>query len=228
MRPTLTVSSSGDLSYVAKAAKGMNGDQLYIGIPERKTRRRQFGFIGPITQKQAISNAGLLYIHTNGSPKWNIPPRPVIEPSIEANRKQIENFLFTAAAQRLDGTKAESNKTLKLCGQFAANGAKAWFKDPRNNWPQDAPRTIAKKINKLRSEKNWMTERHKEWLRASTILRLSPYRPKFGSTPLDTVNTPLIDTGQLRRAITWVPNFTASANENAGGKTEEAGEEPVE
>lgn len=211
MPPQITVTASGDASYVGKVAKELDGDQLYIGIPEKTTRRKQ-KIIGPLTQQKTVTNAGLLYIHTNGSLKWNIPARPVIEPSIMANKVPIENMLHQAATELFNGNKAKSTVWLKNCGQFAANGAKRWFEDPRNGWPQDSPETIRRKVGKLRSKQNWMTVRHKEYLKSETIRRLvNQYRPAYGSTPLDTINTPLVDTAQLRRAITWVPKYYMSA-----------------
>jgi hypothetical protein len=203
--PRVTVSSSGDLSFLAKALKDLEGDQLLVGIPDKNTRRKQ-DIVGPL-QKEPVTNAGLLYIHTNGSIKWKIPPRPVIEPAIQANRLTIEAMLMNAASERLAGNKGESTKWLKKCGTFAAKACKLWFEDPRNGWAQNTKKVIARKLRKLKNPKNWMTARHKEWLRAMQIVRLAPQRSTYGSSPLDGINTPLIDKGEMRRAITWIPNW---------------------
>jgi hypothetical protein len=173
-----------------------------VGIPDDTTGRKRDS-IGP-QQKAYITNAGLLYIHTNGSQLRHIPARPVIEPAIEANRLRIEALLYQAATLALDGKKREANHKIKMCGQFASNAAKAWFTDPRNGWAQNAPDTIRRKLGK----KPRTMKARRGWLNARTIVNLVPqYMPLVGTTALDSINTPLIDTAQLRRAITYVTKF---------------------
>lgn len=199
----ITVSSYGDLSYINAAVGALQDAKTYIGIPERATHRKQ-SFIGPAPKAQ-MTNAGLLYIHTNGSPRWNIPPRPVIEPAIKANQTVIENDLHNVATLMLNGKKREAKRQLKMVGTFAANAAKAWFTDPRNGWAQDSPLTIRRKLSKLKRKG---FKANKRYLNAMTVLSLvNRYRPQYGSTPLDNINTPLIDTGELRRSITHVESL---------------------
>lgn len=139
-----------------KALGNLGRARAYVGIPEAATSR----------PGQVITNAALMYIHTHGSTLRNIPPRPVIEPAIEAqdNRAVITNELELCAAAELDGKPDEMALHLKRAGTAGANAAKRWFRDPRNGWAPNAPSTIAAK----------------------------------GS------DRPLIDTGELRRAITHV------------------------
>jgi hypothetical protein len=204
MRASVTVSQSGDISAIGAAIADLKDASVLVGIPEKETDRKR-GMIGP--QKSAyITNAGLLYIHTNGSQLHKIPPRPVIEPAIDANRLRIESLLFQAAQARIDGKKAESNRFIKMTGQFASNACKLWFRDPRNGWAQNAPDTIRRKLGKKpRSRKAAKT-----WLSARAILDVvnatGVYMPTFGTTALDSINSPLINTAQLRRAITYVVN----------------------
>lgn len=199
MRANITVSKSGDLHAIGAAIKDLADAVVFVGIPEKETGRKRAS-IGP-QQGSYITNAGLLYIHTNGSQLKKIPARPVIEPAIDANRLRIESLLFKAAEARLDGKKAESNRFIKMTGQFASNAAKAWFTNPRNGWAQNAPDTIRRKLGK----KPRSRAAKRKWLNARTIVNLVPeYMPKYGTTALDSINTPLIDTAQLRRAITYV------------------------
>jgi hypothetical protein len=206
MNPTLSVSSTGDLSFMREAVKGLAEGKVYVGVPEKETNR-------PPTKYAPVTNAGLMYIHTNGSVKWNFPPRPVIEPSIEAHQEKIQQYLNSAASLALDGKTVAANSQLRLCGQYAANRAKEWFFDRRNGWAQDAPSTIARKIAKLQKfRKNKKGVRvsagpaaNREFIAAQAVLQsVNKFRPKYGLTPLDTINTPLIDTGELRRSITYV------------------------
>ena len=111
-----------------------------------------------------VSNAQLLYIHTNGSPARHIPARPVLEPAIVApgNREAIAYELSQAVTANLNGQ--SPLRSLKRAGIAGSNAAKSWFTDSRNGWAPNAPSTIKAK----------------------------------GS------DKPLIDTGALRQAITYV------------------------
>ena len=95
-----------------------------------------------------------------------IPPRPVLEPAINApdNKANIAAELKLAAQGVLEGRPADATQHLSKAGQVGSNAAKRWFTDPRNGWPANAPSTIKAK----------------------------------GS------DRPMIDTGELRRAITHV------------------------
>jgi hypothetical protein len=130
--------------------------EVVVGIPQRSKSRG----------RGKINNAELLFIHTNGSPVRNIPPRPVIEPSIEANQEYIAAQLAVAAKAALDNDPDGVMQAMNRAGQVAANGAKQWFFDRRNGWKPLSPATI---------------------------------RAKGSSQPL-------IDTGSMRRAITYVVN----------------------
>lgn len=204
VKATVKVTQSGDLEAFNEGIGLLKDAKVYVGIPEKGTSRRR-DQIGP-QQKEYVTNAGLLYIHTNGSQLHRIPPRPVIEPAIDANRLRIESILFLAAQAATDGKKAEAKKQINLAGQFTSNACKSWFKDPRNGWAQNRPDTIRRKLGKRPKSRKAL----KEWLKARRIVNIysAVYRgyAQYGQLPaLDAVNTPLIDTDQLRRAITWVP-----------------------
>jgi hypothetical protein len=203
VKATIVTSQSGDIDAFNATVGTLQNTAVYVGIPEAGTGRKR-DTIGP-HQKAYVTNAGLLYIHTNGSQLRHIPARPVIEPAIEANRLRIESLLHQAATLALDGKKREANHKVKMCGQFASNAAKAWFTDPRNGWAQNAPDTIRRKLSKLKRKG---VKANKKWLNARTLVNLVPqYMPLYGTTALDSINTPLIDTAQLRRAITYVTKF---------------------
>jgi hypothetical protein len=189
VNPTITLTEDGDGERFIKEAMGtLENAKVYVGIPEAETNRE--------SQKEEVTNAGLLFIHTNGSPIRHIPARPVIEPSIEANHEPIEQGLHATADYVLDGKKAEANQMLKKVGTLGANGAKKWFTDPRNGWRQNSPETIRRKLAKLTGKRR---------RKALGVLNsVDELMPLVGTTALDEINTPLIDTGQMRRAITWV------------------------
>lgn len=146
---------------------------VLVGIPKDKTPRTEPG----------ISNAALLFLHTNGSPLQKIPARPVIEPAIQAegNREMIADQLGKAAQSVLQGNPTEALHYLTLAGQVGENASRAWFTDPRNNWPPNSPETIRRKVRKM--SKQQLDEKFKTG---------------------EKLTRPLIDTGQLRKSIIYV------------------------
>jgi len=135
LKPTITVSESGDWSFLQDVIGTLQNAKVYVGIPEKTTSRKG----------EKITNAGLMYIQTNGSEVMNIPPRPVIEPAIEANKEMLTGTLGAAMTAELDGDHAAAVVNLRKAGTQGANAAKRWFTDPRNGWAPNAPSTIARK-----------------------------------------------------------------------------------
>ena len=64
------------------------------------------------------SKAYALYIQSHGSPLWQSPPRPVLEPSIEANKEKISAKLKTAYKAVLSGGSDYRDK-YEAAGLFA-------------------------------------------------------------------------------------------------------------
>lgn len=132
---------------------------VYVGIPEEAPR-------DPNTSD--ITNADLLFIHTNGSPINNIPARPVIEPAIAKDKERLSKMLAKAAKLAMDYKTTEAIDQLRKVGIRGQNVSRAWFVDPDNGWPPNSLRVQAAK------------------------------RAKGSTDP-----KPLIDTGELRKSITY-------------------------
>lgn len=115
-------------------------------------------------EKKGYHKAYEMYIQANGSPLWDIPPRPVVEPAIEADKELIASLLKEAMKAALDGDLDIAKEYLNKAGLEGQAASQEWFDDSRNDWPENSPLTIAKK----------------------------------GS------DKPLIDTGELRKAITFI------------------------
>lgn len=174
-----------------KKVDEIEGYDLLVGIPDENSGR----------SKNGISNAELAYIHThgvdkkivrqniqnqindgmnfsdarerahqmylmtNGSPAYHIPPRPIIEPAIEAESDKINEKLSKSLKAFFDFGIEKGVEELKKTGMFVQNKVRSWFTDSRNGWPPNAPSTIKAKKGK---------------------------------------SNPLIDTGELRKSITYV------------------------
>lgn len=179
---------------VRRSMKEIEKYDLLVGIPERNDKRQK-GAEDGITNAQlayihthgvdkksvrqniqrfrqqgmnfsgARQKAHQMYIMTNGSPVYHIPPRPIIEPAIEANKEKIMQKMQKALDAFLSNDFTKGEQKLKEAGMFAQNKVRAWFTDTRNGWPPNSPYTIKKKKGK---------------------------------------ENPLIDTGELRKSITYV------------------------
>lgn len=130
---------------VGKLIKGINytkDNYLLIGIPQKKTTR----------EDEAITNAELLFIHTNGSPINNVPARPVIEPALEDDMERLTSMLKDFANEAIKGNFEEAQKQLEKTGMRAQNVCRNWFTNADNNWPENAPSVRERKIKKGSTE----------------------------------------------------------------------------
>lgn len=125
-----------------------------------------------------ITNAALAYIHTNGAPEQNIPARPFLKPGIERVRGEIVDRLKTTAKLAMRSRSSNIDVGLGGIGQIAASSAQMVIQDGIS--PPLAESTIAARRRRSKG---------------------SSYRRKATS---ESDTTPLYDTGQLLRAITWV------------------------
>lgn len=173
---------------VKKLLDDLARTQVLVGVPEGSDSQRPAG-TGDITNAELLyvhthgvrqkemrdemnpkvesgqmtySKAYQLWLQTHGSPLWQSPPRPVIEPAIEHNKEPIAKQLRKVAETALDGQDPEAE--LQKAGMLGQNAARDWFTNPANNWAPNSPLTEARK----------------------------------GS------DRPLIDTGELRKSITYV------------------------
>ena len=150
-----------------KRLAGLKKRGIYVGIPQEETSRNnedvtnaELLFIhtngarrrSMIKEMDATMDSGKpyskayeLYIQSHGSPLWQSPPRPVIEPAIAAHAKEIaEGFKGIYAAAATGNAQAE-DRAIARTGMIAQNAARGWFTDPRNGWAANAPSTIKQK-----------------------------------------------------------------------------------
>lgn len=147
-----------------RAIDFIKNHEVYVGIQDSGNEREE-------EQNNEVTNAELLYIHTNGSPVRNIPSRPVIEPAIRNDSERLHKMMAKSAQYAFDGDNEKALDQLKKTGMRGQNISRDWFYDEDNGWPPDSPGTIQAKKSK-----------HK----------VKGYEPRT-----------LIDTGQMRNAITY-------------------------
>lgn len=89
------------------------------------------------------SAAHELYVHENGSPLWNSPPRPILEPALDNSKDLIAEQMKKAVNSALDGS--DFKIELEKVGQIGQNAARDWFTNPENKWPKNSEETIKRK-----------------------------------------------------------------------------------
>lgn len=166
-------------SVVINSFKNINSMDVLVGIPEETTNR----------DDGDVNNATLLLIHTNGSPLQNIPPRPLLEPALEANgnKERVEEDLKRVVDLILEGKKDQAIRAMHITGMDGVNIIKSWFTDSRNNWPPDSIATVRAKFKKKYKSEKTRSKKMNEYLQGFAGL-----------------NQVLVDTGELRNAITYV------------------------
>ena len=155
------IEESRNYNKLKKTLKFIKENEVYVGIPDDTTVREE-------DRTGEVTNAELLFIHTNGSPVNNIPPRPVIEPAIRNDKERLSSMMKKAAQLAFSGRFDEAVNQLRKVGMRGQNVSRAWFVNPDNGWPPNSPSVQAAK------------------------------RAKGSNDP-----KPLIDTGELRKSITY-------------------------
>lgn len=125
-----------------------------------------------------VTNAVLGIVHEFGAPEMNIPPRAFLVPGIRNEKSSIAKYLGIATKAAMAGDKLRLMRALNSAGIVGMNGAKR--KITTGPFAPLKPGTIAARRRRSKG---------------------SSYRRK-ATTAVDV--TPLIDTGQLRNALTYV------------------------
>ena len=177
---------NGGFSGLVGRVRKLKKKRILVGIPEKDAERDDEGINNAQllyvlshgvrkksmrTEMQPNIDSGMkyslayqLYIMAHGSPLWHSPPRPVLEPALEAHKDAIAKLFKRVMLAACRGDKAALQVAITNCGIAAQNYCRDWFSDPRNGWAPNSPVTIALK----------------------------------GSA------RPMVDTGTMRKAITYV------------------------
>lgn len=121
---------------VQEAVKELKKHEVLVGVPQEKSSRKGSG---------KVTNAELLFIHTNGSPVRGIPARPVLQPAIENDKERVGEMLGKAIDAATSGNKEQVVPALERAGQYGANICRAWFTNPSNSWESNSEETKKRK-----------------------------------------------------------------------------------
>lgn len=155
---------------------------VMVGVPEAKGGRKE---------GQDITNADLAYIHDKGSVIAHIPARPFMEPGIASVKADIARELVNAGNSVLKGEK-KVETFLNRIGIIATRAIKA--KITEGIPPPLAPSTIRARIARIKGKKR------RQKIAAAQAAGI----PDSRQNGAEGIFTPLIVTGQLRNAITYV------------------------
>lgn len=143
--------NSDDFAFVVENSNGfidmlnslefIKDNEVYVGIPDETTDREN-------EENNEVTNADLLFIHTNGSPKMNIPPRPVIEPAIKKDKERLSSMMAKAASFVFNKNYSEAYKQLSKVGMRGQNVSRKFFVDQDNGWPPNSPAVKRRKMRK--------------------------------------------------------------------------------
>lgn len=174
MKSGLTIRGDNAAAVLA-SLKSIAAKDVLVGIPEDRSERDDVPF----------GNAGIGYINENGSPAQNIPARPHLVPGVRSVQDQTVPHLHAAAQAAMSGNTAAAEMELNRAGALAASGVKRYITTA--NFVPLAESTLAGRAARGRK---------------GAAIELT--NRAAGGAPDNSNARPLIDTGQYRRAITYV------------------------
>lgn len=155
--------------------------EVLVGFPEESTER------DPSEEEpKDITNASLGYIHDNGQPEVNIPARPFMLPGMEEAADPVATILGNLAKKLLT---AKTKITVEQGFHRAGLKAQATIRRKIN---EGIPPPLSEFTLRKRAAKGRKGAKKELMLRAQ------------GEAPSTQFAKPLIDTGQLRNALTYV------------------------
>lgn len=163
---------------VIEAVYALAKRRVYVGIPSTTAGRTDI----------PISNAALGYIHEFGDPATNLPARPFLRPGVKSVEMQTIEGLKRAAKSAVNGNMDAMEKQFMAVGQRAASAVQRVIQ--QRIPPPLADRTVRARLSKTKAGQTRM----KKLLASGTSLT------GWGAANL----TPLLDTGQLLKSITYV------------------------
>lgn len=183
-KPVVRVTKDNTKAFL-KGIQALATQRAYAGVPATTAGRKEEG--------QAINNAELMYIHENGAPEANIPARPVVVPAIKSAQPAITQALTLAAKAGANGDVAGVDKGLNAAGIIAQDAMRK--KITTGPFAPLSPKTIAARAAKRGTKRRKGEQEYLDLVKGG----MAPAKAQAAANI-----KPLIDTGQLRRALTYV------------------------
>lgn len=177
--------STDNSKTILAAIRALSEKRVMVGVPADKAGRQP----EPGQPTPEINNAELTYIMENGAPEANIPARPFLRPGVETAKDEITKGLEKAGRAAFAGHASEVDRQLTRVGLIAQAAVRE--KITEGPFVPLAPATIAARLRRGRKG------------------QLDPSIYGKGAIASDehaaaTGMRPLVDTGQLRNAVSFV------------------------
>ncbi|NFI47863.1 hypothetical protein FDA77_18755 [Clostridium botulinum] len=124
-------------------SKITNAELLYIHTNGVRSTTMRRSMQHDLDSGMPYSKAHELYVHENGSPLWDVPPRPILEPAMDNSKEAIAEQMKQVVITALGGNNLTPE--LEKVGTLGQNAARNWFTNPENNWQANSPDTIKRK-----------------------------------------------------------------------------------
>jgi hypothetical protein len=186
--------------------------EVRVGIPADKTARKD--------TKAPITNAALAYIHEFGSPLKKIPARPFLFPGIRKAAPLIAKLLGQGARAAVNVKAGVPDdvamKALHAAGMAARNSVVREITDPAPPFVPLKPATIRGRLRKTQAGRRKLRQLKQikqaaGWNYHKANAALSMWAEAGNIHPL-------IDTAQLRAAITYVIRPSKGSSWAVGGR----------
>ena len=155
---------------------------IEIGVFSDKDKRNR-------KEDKKYNNAELLQLHENGSPINNIPPRPILDITLQYAKydnmvERISDTIIKNVGEKKRGEE-DIQRYIEMEAQELVNYARDLLSSNEGWLRENAPSTMRQKYKKsIKGGKKAKREAMKNW------------HPPLG-------NHPLVDTGQLMNAISY-------------------------
>jgi hypothetical protein len=156
--------------------------EVLVGFPQDTTERDAAG-----AEPEGITNAALGYIHDNGEPDANIPARPFMIPGIEAVEDKVADKLVQGAKAVVRPVAPPNivERVFHSVGLIVANSIKQKINEGPP--PPLSPYTLRQRAKK-----------------GDKLAQLELDNRSRGEAPSTELAKPLVDTAQMRNAVTYV------------------------
>lgn len=161
--------------------EGISATEVLVGFPESSATRDGSG----------PTNAMLGYVHDNGAPEQNIPARPFMIPGIESVATEVTNILAALAKGHLNKGKLTADQGLTRVGLKVQAAI-------RKKINEGVPPPLADSTLRRRAARKGKGLGSRKGAKLELELRAAGWDPSVDFAK------PLVDTGQMRNAVSFV------------------------
>lgn len=178
--PHLQIKRGAGMKQLEAAIDALVQKELLVGFPAETSERKE------TEGDQDMNNATLAYIHDNGAPEQNIPQREFMRPAINEVMSTVERKMLGLAKKVAQGASASAvDQGFHAVGLTVQRAIRSKINEGIP--PPLSDRTVAERAARGRKGAMW----EQAWRAA-------------GAPPSLELAKPLVDTAQMRNAVSYV------------------------